>query len=145
MNHPQFHLAFPVLNLSQTKAFYVEGLGCIIGRETSNALILNFYNHQIVAHLTPEPIAPQKGVYPRHFGLIFSTERDWEDILHLAQQKQLKFFQSPKYRFPGTAIEHRTFFLEDPFSNLLEFKFYSHPDAIFGEKNYSQIGDLPQS
>ncbi len=141
MTPTRFHLAFPVSNLSQTKEFYVEGLGCQMGRETSTALILNLYEHQIVAHITQEPIPAQKGIYPRHFGLIFQEESDWEALLKRGQNKQLKFYQAPKRRFVGTSIEHRTFFLEDPFSNLLEFKFYCHSDAIFGERDYCQVGD----
>ncbi|MGB6166415.1 MAG: glyoxalase, partial [Geitlerinemataceae cyanobacterium] len=64
-----FHLAFPVADIEQTKAFYVEGLGCEAGREMPEALILKLYGHQLVAHVTDEEnLVPQKGIYPRHFG-----------------------------------------------------------------------------
>jgi extradiol dioxygenase family protein len=119
-----FHLAIPISDISQARAFYCEGLGCQVGRETPQAMILNFYGHQVVAHVTEEPITPQQGIYPRHFGLIFSTESQWQAILTRARQQGLKFYQEPKTRFAGQLTEHRTFFLEDPFSNLLEFKFY---------------------
>ncbi len=141
MNQVLFHLAFPVTDIAQTKAFYVDGLGCQIGRETPNSAILNLYGHQIVAHVTREPIARQKTIYPRHFGLIFTSEADWEALLERATQKQLCFRDLAKRRFPGLPLEHRTFFLEDPFYNLLEFKFYCHPAAIFGDREYAQVGD----
>ncbi len=136
-----FHLAFPVSNISQTKEFYVVGLGCEVGREGSDALILNLGGHQLVAHVTQEPLSAQKGVYPRHFGLIFAAEADWFALLERAQQHQLQFYQKPKHRFPGLPLEHRTFFLQDPFHNLLEFKYYCYPEAIFGNREFSQIGD----
>lgn len=142
MNQTLFHLAFPVANVQQAKTFYADGLGCEVGRESSNSVILNLYGHQLVAHVTHEPLIPQKGIYPRHFGLIFTAEPDWEALLERAQQRQLNFHQQPKRRFPGLPLEHRTFFLEDPFYNLLEFKFYCHASAIFGEANYTQIGDV---
>jgi extradiol dioxygenase family protein len=44
-------------------------------------------------------------------------------------------------RFPGTPLEHHTFFLEDPSHNLLEFKHYVRESAIFGETEISTIGD----
>jgi len=141
MPSPLFHLAFPVTNIAQTKAFYAEGLGCDVGRESPNSVILNLYGHQLVAHLTTEPIAPQKGIYPRHFGLIFTTEADWENLLERSQRQELTFYQQPKYRFTGLPLEHRTFFLEDPFQNLMEFKYYTHASAIFGEVEFAQIGD----
>jgi extradiol dioxygenase family protein len=141
MTPPVFHLAFPVSNISQTKEFYADGLGCGVGRETVHAVILDLYGHQLVAHVTDEPLVKQRGVYPRHFGLIFTEESAWESLLERSQQHQLKFYQQPKHRFAETPLEHRTFFLKDPFDNLLEFKFYRYSAAIFGERDYAQIGD----
>jgi hypothetical protein len=135
MTQVLFHLAFPVTDLTQTKVFYVEGLGCELGRESPHALILNLCGHQIVAHVTDQLPIPQGSIYPRHFGLIFSQEEDWIALLARAQQQQLPFHQQPKRRFTGTPLEHRTFFLEDPFHNLLEFKFYCQQGAIFGRGN----------
>jgi extradiol dioxygenase family protein len=136
-----FHLAFPVTDIARTKQFYVDGLGCGVGRETKDSVILDLYGHQIVAHVTPEPLTPQQGIYPRHFGLVFTQETDWEALLTRAQATQLAFYQLPKHRFPGSPLEHRTFFLQDPFNNFLEFKFYRYASAIFGERDYQQIGD----
>lgn len=141
MNPVLFHLAFPVTDITQTKAFYANGLGCSVGRENANSVILDLYGHQLVAHVTHEPLLTQKGVYPRHFGLVFTSEADWEALLDRALQRGLKFYQQPKHRFVDSALEHRTFFLEDPFFNLMEFKFYSYASAIFGESELTQIGD----
>lgn len=141
INSVLFHLAFPVRDIAQTKAFYVEGLGCEVGRESPSSVILNFYGHQIVAHVTNEPLTPQKTIYPRHFGLIFTEEADWEALLKRAQEKKLTFREEAKRRFSGMPAEHLTFFLEDPFYNLLEFKYYVHWEAIFGEREFARVGD----
>jgi uncharacterized protein len=141
MNSTIFHLAFPVTDISDAKAYYVDGLGCILGRENPHALILNLYGHQLVAHITKEVLTPQRGIYPRHFGLIFTWEDDWEGLLKRAEQRQLLFREEVKNRFVGTNLEHRTFFLEDPFFNLMEFKYYRHAEAIFGDSQLTQIGD----
>lgn len=141
MNPVIFHLAFPVSDIEQTKAFYVDGLGCQVGRESRHALILNLYGHQLVAHLTKEPLTAQKGIYPRHFGLVFTGEADWEALLLRAQQRDLAFYEQPKRRFAGEVTEHRTFFLQDPFYNLMEFKFYRHETAVFGGSEFAQVGE----
>lgn len=138
---PLFHLAIPINDIAQAKAFYCIGLGCEVGRESAQALILNFYGHQVVAHMTQEPLMSQKGIYPRHFGLIFTAQTDWEALLERAKDKQLSFYQEPKHRFLGQLTEHRTFFLEDPFYNFLEFKFYQNFEAIFGGRELAAIGD----
>lgn len=141
MDSVLFHLAFPVQNLEETKAFYVEGLGCQMGRESRHALILSLYGHQLVAHVTDEPLAPQTGIYPRHFGLVFPQKSDWDELLQRSQDRNLRFFQPPKQRFPGQLTEHFTFFLADPFDNYLEFKHYCHPEAIFGAREVTAVGD----
>ncbi len=140
-----FHLAFPVHDLEEAKRFYVDGLGCTLGRQSSHAVLLRFKDHQIVAQLTTEPLTRQKGIYPRHFGLIFTNEEEWKEVVERARTHGLKFYQHPRRRFPGTRLEHQTFFLEDPSHNLLEFKHYTHDTAIFGEHDVSVIGDENES
>lgn len=136
-----FHLAFPVSNIPDTKRFYVDGLGCQPGRESPSALIMNFQGHQLVAHVTREPLSDQGSIYPRHFGLVFDTETDWEALAKRAKVQSLAFYQQPKRRFVDTPLEHCTFFLADPFHNLLEFKYYCYPSAIFGESHHTQVGE----
>ena len=136
-----FHLAFPVSNLSDTRRFYVDGLGCQPGRESPSAMIMNFQGHQLVAHVTRQPLSAQGSIYPRHFGLVFETEADWENLAQRAEAQKLNFYQRPKRRFVDSPLEHRTFFLEDPFHNLLEFKYYCHPSAIFGAGEFAQVGE----
>jgi len=139
-----FHLAFPSTDLEATKRFYVDGLGCTLGRESTNAVTLELVGHQLVAHLVEQAPEPQKGIYPRHFGLIFTSVAEWQALCDRARAKGLRFFQEPRRRFPDTRIEHRTFFLEDPSKNLLEFKFYPHSSAIFGEREHTRVGDTAE-
>jgi uncharacterized protein len=141
MNQALFHLAFPMTDLDATKKFYVEGLGCTLGRKSDSAMILGLAGNQIVAHLVKESVE-QKGIYPRHFGLVFTNEKDWQALVDRAKAKGLKFYQEPRHRYPGQRTEHRTFFLEDPAHNLLEFKHYTHESAIFGEQDHGEVGDV---
>ncbi len=140
-NQSLFHLAIPVNDIAQTKLFYCQQLGCSSGRETPQAIILNFYGHQLVAHCSHDPIIPQKGIYPRHFGLVFATEGEWQGFLQRVQAENIAFVVEPKLRFAGEATEHHTFFIADPSHNLLEFKTYRYPEAIFGLESLTAIGD----
>jgi extradiol dioxygenase family protein len=136
-----FHLAFPIYDLAAAKRFYVEGLGCSLGRESARALTLGLGGHQLVGHLAEAQEVKQGGIYPRHFGLIFLSKDDWQELADRARSEGLKFFQRPRVRFPDTPIEHHTFFLEDPSHNLLEFKHYTSPSAILGERDFPEVGD----
>ena len=140
MADPRFHLAFPVRNLAAAKKFYLA-LGCKAGRESKHSLILKLGGHQIVAQLNADEPRPQKGIYPRHFGLIFDSLAQWKRLLSRAKRHKLKFYEEPKLRFPKSPVEHHTFFLQDPFGNLLEFKHYSSPAAIFGKRGIRRVGD----
>lgn len=141
MTNCLFHLAFPILDVEATLRFYVDGLGCTVGRRSKQAITLGLAGHHLVGHMVTEPSPPQKGIYPRHFGLVFLSQEDWQALADRAKAKGLPFYQHPRVRFPGTRIEHRTFFLEDPSHNLLEFKHYTHESAILGEQEYNQVGD----
>ena len=142
MSRSLFHLAFPVQDLAAAKRFYVEGLGCTLGRESASAITLGLGGNQLVGHLEPDHAPEQQGIYPRHFGLVFLKQSDWEALAERARQRILYFYQQPRVRFPGTRIEHRTFFLQDPSRNLLEFKHYTYESAILGEHNVAAVGDV---
>ena len=96
-----FHLAFPVHDLAAAKRFYVDGLGCVLGRESSTAMTLGLAGHQLTAHLSAVPIASQKGIYPRHFGLVLTDVEEWQALADRAKAKDLVFYQQPRRRFPG--------------------------------------------
>jgi extradiol dioxygenase family protein len=136
-----FHLAFPVRDLEETKRFYVNGLGCVLGRESDRALTLGLAGHQLVAHRVDADLKTPDGIYPRHYGLIFFDKGDWKALLDRATGAGLKFYRDPSVRFEGTRIEHDTFFLEDPSHNLLEFKHYTFDSAIFGETDWKKVGE----
>jgi hypothetical protein len=137
-----FHLAFPVTDLEEAKRFYVEGLGCDLGRMSTSAITLNLKGNQLIGHLTKTQGESPRSIYPRHFGLVFTSEEDWQAMADRAHQKGLRFYQEPRRRYVQTRLEHATFFLEDPFHNLLEFKHYRYESAIFGEQHLPHVGDV---
>lgn len=141
MSNYVFHLAIPITDIEEAKRFYGNLLGCETGRVNQHAIIFNFYGHQLVGHITKEELSPPLGIYPRHFGIIFPEKSHWEALLSRCEKFNIPFYQPPKIRFPGQITEHYTFFLQDPFFNILEFKFYVHPEAIFGANYFAQIGD----
>lgn len=136
-----FHLAFPVHDLELAKQFYHQQLGCELGRQSKQALIMSLGGHQIVAHKVTEQPQEQVGIYPRHFGLIFTDELAFNQFVQRLRQQNRVFEIDLKIRFEGSQIEHQSFFLKDPSNNLLEFKCYRHASAIFGETAWQQVGE----
>lgn len=136
-----FHLAFPVHDFDEAAHFYCDLLGCQKGRQSKNAMILALDGHQLVAHRVDGVNTPQDSIYPRHFGLIFQEKKSFDDFVERLMHASVPFEVPLKIRFEDTSLEHHSFFLKDPSNNLLEFKYYSNPDAIFGETDYHRIGE----
>jgi extradiol dioxygenase family protein len=133
---PPFHLAFPVHDLGAARQFYVDLLGCPIGRESTRWIDFNFFGHQIVAHLAvssdPSTTSPVDGenVPVRHFGVILSWE-EWEELAQKLEATHCHFLIKPCVRFRGKVGEQATLFVTDPSGNALEFKAFRNPDELF--------------
>lgn len=132
-----FHLAFPVKDLSEARAFYGALLGCPEGRSSSQWVDFNFYGHQIVAHLSPDECGHRhtsevdgEAVPVRHFGAVLSM-RDWETLAARLRAAGMRFLIEPQVRFKGQAGEQATMFFLDPSGNALEFKAFGDPTQLF--------------
>jgi uncharacterized protein len=134
---PRFHLAFPVRDLDEARAFYGQLLGCPEGRSSNDWVDFDFFGHQIVAHLTastPEHqalnLVDGEEVPVRHFGVILSLN-DWKALAAKLRSHDVAFIIEPQIRFEGEPGEQATFFFTDPSGNALEFKAFADEAMIF--------------
>jgi len=134
---PRFHLAFPVRDLAEARAFYGDLLGCPEGRSSSEWVDFDFFGHQIVAHLTANAredkahnLVDGDEVPVRHFGVILSMP-EWQKLASKLRQANISFLIAPDIRFEGQAGEQATFFFRDPSGNALEFKAFADDSQIF--------------
>lgn len=134
---PAFHLAFAVTDLEATRRFYVNVLGCGLGREAERWIDFDFYGHQISAHLVdgPLPAVETNGVDgddvpTRHFGAVLSWE-GWHELAERLRLTGQPFLIAPHIRFAGEVGEQATFFLRDPSGNAIEFKSFKDPSRLF--------------
>ncbi|BAU48497.1 glyoxalase [Sulfurifustis variabilis] len=134
-----FHLAFPVSDLGQARAFYGGVLGCREGRSSDTWVDFDLYGHQIVAHLAPDapravahnPVDAHDVPVP-HFGVILSMA-DWNALAARLQTAGVPFVIEPCIRFKGEVGEQATMFLLDPSGNALEFKAFADPSRVFAK------------
>lgn len=133
-----FHLAFPVRDLEESRAFYAGLLGCPTGRESKEWIDFDLYGHQIVAHLAPAEDdagtnkVDGKDVPVRHFGVILEWGQ-WEQLAEKLKKSGVKFVIEPGIRFKGQVGEQATMFFKDPSGNALEFKAFKDPSRIFAK------------
>jgi len=133
---PPFHLAFPVTDLDATRVFFTEILGCSLGRTAPRWIDINFFGHQITAHLVDEipevatnPVDGNK-VPARHFGAILDMA-SWKALSERLQAAGTDFLIEPHIRFEGEVGEQATMFFYDPSGNALEFKAFADREQIF--------------
>lgn len=136
---PPFHLAFPVRDLSEARAFYGDLLGCPEGRSSDQWVDFNFHGHQIVAHLSPDECGhtstssvDDHNVPVRHFGAVLDMAT-WEALSRKLQDAGTKFVIEPYVRFKGEAGEQATMFFLDPSGNALEFKAFKDMGSLFAK------------
>ena len=137
MNHPRFHLAFPVHDLEVARQFYGTLLGCPEGRSSEQWIDFDLFGHQIVAHLAPRdtrPVATNavdgKDVPVPHFGVILAPE-DWKALADKLTRADIGFVIAPHIRFRGEPGEQATMFFLDPSGNALEFKAFEDDAQVF--------------
>lgn len=139
MTLPRFHLAFPVRDLEEARAFYGGLLGCPEGRSSPDWIDFDFYGHQIVAHLSPDEVGHKstsavdgQDVPVRHFGAILTLPQ-WEEMAAKLKAANIRFIIEPQIRFKGEPGEQATLFFLDPSGNALEFKAFADDAMVFAK------------
>lgn len=137
MSRPPFHLAFPVHDLDQARAFYGGLLGCAEGRSCAEWIDFDFFGHQIVAHLAPARSGDAAinhvdghGVPVPHFGAVLGMA-EWRILAARLQAAGVEFAIPPTIRFAGQPGEQATMFFRDPSGNAIEMKAFEDPGNLF--------------
>ena len=134
---PPFHLALSVTDIEATRAFYVEKLGCKVGRSTERWIDFNFFGHQLVCHIgelnkSNNNEVDGKDVPIPHFGIILEWD-DFDSFSSKLKTENINFIIEPYLRFSGLPGEQKTMFFKDPFGNALEFKSFKQDSEIFNK------------
>ena len=131
-----FHLAFPVRDLAEARAFYGGILGCAEGRSSDAWIDFDFYGHQIVAHRADDggdrasnPVDGHEVPVP-HFGIVLTMD-DWQALAERLTAAGTDFVIAPTIRFKGQPGEQATMFFRDPSGNALEMKAFADDAMLF--------------
>ena len=139
MNLRPFHLAFPVRDIAEARAFYGGVLGCREGRSADDWVDFDFYGHQIVAHRVERaggdaggnPVDGHEVPVP-HFGVVLEIG-GWRALAARLLAEGIAFEIEPQIRFAGEPGEQATMFFRDPSGNAIEMKAFADLDALFAK------------
>ena len=135
-NLSPFHLAIPVQEITITRDFYRDVLGCKEGRSSDHWVDFDFFGHQLVIHLNQSKknidtvnIVDGKDVPVPHFGIVL----DWQMFTQIEKRirNKVEFIIKPYVRFKGERGEQKTMFFKDPSGNALEFKSFKNINQLF--------------
>ncbi len=134
-----FHVAVPVADVEESRAFYADVLGCVEGRSTEKWVDFNFFGHQFVIHQAAEsagkrasnPVDGHEVPVP-HYGVVLEWEA-WHALADRLREKNVQFLIEPYLRFEGEVGEQATLFFLDPSGNALEFKSFRDPGQLFAK------------
>ncbi|ADU36625.1 extradiol dioxygenase family protein [Variovorax boronicumulans] len=134
-----FHLAFPVRDIAEARAFYGDLLECPEGRSAPEWVDFDFYGHQIVAHLAPDECGHKSSsavdghqVPVRHFGAIVPMDK-WQAMADKLVAQKTAFVIEPYIRFKGEPGEQATMFFLDPSGNAIEMKSFADLSSLFAK------------
>ena len=79
---PILHLSIPVRDLAESRAFYVDLLGCDLGRVRDDFIDVWFFGMQVSLHAEPDQVRPVEDQGVQHFGVTL----DAADLQRLLQR-----------------------------------------------------------
>jgi extradiol dioxygenase family protein len=132
-----FHFAFPIKNLEATRKFYVDLLGCTVGRRAGSWIDFNFFGNQLTVNVNKDAvyIAPffksvKSAFPPYHFGVILPW-KEWHELEARLVKAGADFLIEPSLVFEGEPGEQKIMFIKDPSGYSIEFKSFEDPTSVF--------------
>lgn len=121
MIHP-FHLSFVVPNKMLAKRFYIDTLGCSLGRDNETWFDTLFFGHQLTIHQASEKMPAFK---INHFGPILNKIQ-WLDVIKRCKNNDIEIILPATIKNKDKEDESGKFIIKDPSGNTLEFKYYEN-------------------
>jgi hypothetical protein len=127
---PVLHLSLPVLDLDDSKQFYVDLLGCPLAREREQFIDVWFYGLQLTLQLLPDQVLAPEARGNRHFGVTLGADELRELVTRLAGT-DVEWVSPLRTDSAGEPEEQTKAKIADPSGNVIELKTYADPAAAF--------------
>lgn len=124
---PVLHLSIPVADLSTAREFYVDTLGCTLGRVREDWLDVWFHGMQLTLQERPDEVLPDDAQGVRHFGVTLDRAelRQTVERLEGSSVRWLKPVATDALLDGKTSAK-----VQDPSGNVIEFKTYADPSLL---------------
>jgi len=121
-----FHLSFVVPDKESARSFYIDTLGCSLGRDNKTWFDIIFFGHQLTIHQSSEK---QPAFIINHFGPIL-TKAEWLAVVQKCKDDRIEIILAETITNEAKHDESGKFIVRDPSGNILEFKYYTNSNKF---------------
>src|SRR6266511_4427689 len=123
---PILHLSLPVSDLDRAREFYVDVLGCPLGRVRDGWLDVWFYGLQLTLQDDPAHVLAPDAQGVRHFGVTLPPEA-LEALLERVRKADVDWVHRVRIDYEGSPQEQTKAKIRDVDGNVIELKSYADP------------------
>jgi len=127
---PVLHLSLAVRDLAAAREFYVDGLGCDLGRVRDGWVDVWFHGMQVTLHEQPADVVEPGHNAVRHFGVTLDLD-DFAAVLARLESRTIEWVRPLQTDYAGTPREQTKAMIADPSGNAIELKAYADPAVAF--------------
>ena len=134
---PILHLSLPVRDLAEARTFYVDVLGCALGRVRRGWIDVWFYGMQVTLHEEPALVSAPDARGVRHFGVTLAADQLAALLERLDSQTvvpAIAWLRPVTTDYAGTSRAQTKAMITDPSGNAIELKTYVDPEAAFSDR-----------
>ena len=128
MVEPILHLSLPVRDLPESIDFYVNTLGCGLGRVRDEFADVWFYGMQVTLHDVPDQVTASEQNGVRHFGVTLNAA-EMDGLIARVQAAGATFASPVSTDHAGSPSEQTKAKILDPNGHAIEIKTYVDPAA----------------
>jgi extradiol dioxygenase family protein len=121
-----------VRDLEAAREFYVDGLGCELGRVRDGWVDVWFHGMQVTLHEQPADVVEPGVNAVRHFGVTLGRD-ELAAVLARLQSRPVTWLRPVQTDHAGTPREQTKAMVADPSGNAIELKAYADPAAAFAD------------
>ena len=129
---PILHVSLAVRDLGAARDFYVNGLGCELGRVRDDWVDVWFHGLQLTLHEDPDQVVPPGDRAVRHFGVTLPPDQ-LTAVLGRLSARAVDWVRPLQTDYAGTPREQTKAMIADPSGNAIELKAYADPAAAFAD------------
>jgi extradiol dioxygenase family protein len=133
LNEPILHVSVPVDSLENARRFYIDVLGCRLGRERDDWFDVWFFGMQVTLQLRPMEVRPYDDQGVSHFGVVLRSRAEFDALVARLDAAGTAWISRPDVHADPSLSGKLGGKLADPSGNLIELKYYDDVSDLLAE------------